>query len=113
MFGCAGIIKANKIRQIKTSCLFKGKQCHVDFAVVGVGTQMTCNVTFMLCCKIKHFNNLLTLFSMKTACFILAVSEDTYERTLTVDGEEATLVVMDTWETERQVTPPRPAGCLR
>ncbi len=29
--------------------------------------------------------------------------EDTYERTLTVDGEETTLVVMDTWETEKQV----------
>ncbi|KAM3622004.1 uncharacterized protein V6R79_019100 [Siganus canaliculatus] len=28
--------------------------------------------------------------------------EDTYERTLTVDGEETTLVVMDTWETDRQ-----------
>ncbi|XP_048879519.1 GTP-binding protein REM 1 [Brienomyrus brachyistius] len=30
------------------------------------------------------------------------IEEDTYERTLTVDGEEATLVVMDTWETEKQ-----------
>ncbi|CAM5152334.1 unnamed protein product [Eretmochelys imbricata] len=28
--------------------------------------------------------------------------EDTYERTLSVDGEEMTLLVMDTWETERQ-----------
>ncbi|AWP02334.1 GTP-binding protein REM 1 [Scophthalmus maximus] len=27
--------------------------------------------------------------------------EDTYERTLTVDGEETTLVVMDTWENDR------------
>ncbi|KAG5274450.1 hypothetical protein AALO_G00136440 [Alosa alosa] len=30
------------------------------------------------------------------------VGEDTYERTLTVDGEETTLIVMDTWETEKQ-----------
>lgn len=30
--------------------------------------------------------------------------EDTYERTLAVDGEETTLVVMDTWETEKQVS---------
>lgn len=29
---------------------------------------------------------------------LLCVSEDTYERTLTVDGEETTLIVMDTWE---------------
>ncbi|KAM9121008.1 GTP-binding protein REM 1 isoform 2-T2 [Pangshura tecta] len=28
--------------------------------------------------------------------------EDTYERTLLVDGEETTLLVMDTWETERR-----------
>uniref|UniRef100_A0A667YHU4 GTP-binding protein n=1 Tax=Myripristis murdjan TaxID=586833 RepID=A0A667YHU4_9TELE len=28
-------------------------------------------------------------------------AEDTYERTLTVDGEETTLIVMDTWETEQ------------
>ncbi|XP_015220563.2 GTP-binding protein REM 1 isoform X2 [Lepisosteus oculatus] len=28
--------------------------------------------------------------------------EDTYERTLTVDGEETTLIVMDTWEAEKQ-----------
>nr|XP_046237061.1 GTP-binding protein REM 1 isoform X2 [Scatophagus argus] len=27
--------------------------------------------------------------------------EDTYERTLTVDGEETTLIVMDTWENEK------------
>ncbi|MEQ2171702.1 hypothetical protein GOODEAATRI_013449, partial [Goodea atripinnis] len=27
--------------------------------------------------------------------------EDTFERTLTVDGEETTLVVMDTWENEK------------
>lgn len=27
--------------------------------------------------------------------------EDTYERTLTVDGEESTLIVMDTWENEK------------
>ncbi|KAJ8358649.1 hypothetical protein SKAU_G00151740 [Synaphobranchus kaupii] len=30
------------------------------------------------------------------------LGEDTHERTLTVDGEETTLVVMDTWETEKQ-----------
>lgn len=30
-------------------------------------------------------------------------AEDTYERTLTVDGEETTLIVMDTWENDRQV----------
>lgn len=30
------------------------------------------------------------------------IGEDTYERTLTVDGEETTLIVMDTWETEKQ-----------
>ncbi|KAL4648914.1 GTP-binding protein REM 1-like [Arapaima gigas] len=30
------------------------------------------------------------------------LGEDTYERTLTVDGEETTLIVMDTWETEKQ-----------
>ncbi|MGH0156397.1 UNVERIFIED_CONTAM: hypothetical protein FKN15_057157 [Acipenser sinensis] len=29
-------------------------------------------------------------------------SEESYERTLTVDGEETTLIVMDTWETEKQ-----------
>ncbi len=29
--------------------------------------------------------------------------EDTYERTLMVDEEETILVVMDTWETEKQV----------
>nr|XP_042698543.1 GTP-binding protein REM 1 isoform X4 [Chrysemys picta bellii] len=28
--------------------------------------------------------------------------EDAYERTLSVDGEETTLLVMDTWETERR-----------
>ncbi|MBN3279674.1 GEM protein, partial [Polyodon spathula] len=28
--------------------------------------------------------------------------EESYERTLTVDGEEMTLIVMDTWETEKQ-----------
>lgn len=28
---------------------------------------------------------------------------DTYERTLTVDGEETTLIVMDTWENDKQV----------
>uniref|UniRef100_A0A8C3ADT8 GTP-binding protein n=1 Tax=Cyclopterus lumpus TaxID=8103 RepID=A0A8C3ADT8_CYCLU len=27
--------------------------------------------------------------------------EDTYERTLTVDGEESTLIVMDTWENDK------------
>uniref|UniRef100_A0A8C7X3G7 GTP-binding protein n=1 Tax=Oryzias sinensis TaxID=183150 RepID=A0A8C7X3G7_9TELE len=27
--------------------------------------------------------------------------DDTYERTLTVDGEDATLVVMDTWQTDK------------
>ncbi|XP_026868291.1 GTP-binding protein REM 1 [Electrophorus electricus] len=30
------------------------------------------------------------------------IEEDTYERTLTVDGEETTLIVMDTWATEKQ-----------
>ncbi|XP_064160808.1 GTP-binding protein REM 1 isoform X2 [Anguilla rostrata] len=30
------------------------------------------------------------------------LGEDTHERTLTVDGEETTLIVMDTWETEKQ-----------
>ncbi|XP_062842622.1 GTP-binding protein REM 1 [Trichomycterus rosablanca] len=30
------------------------------------------------------------------------IGEDMFERTLTVDGEETTLVVMDTWETEKQ-----------
>ncbi|KAI1891058.1 hypothetical protein AGOR_G00159990 [Albula goreensis] len=30
------------------------------------------------------------------------IGEDTHERTLTVDGEETTLIVMDTWETEKQ-----------
>ncbi|KAG2461290.1 GTP-binding protein REM 1 [Polypterus senegalus] len=30
------------------------------------------------------------------------LGEDTYERTLTVDGEETTLIVMDTWEAEKQ-----------
>ncbi|TRY59718.1 hypothetical protein DNTS_002508 [Danionella cerebrum] len=30
------------------------------------------------------------------------IGEDTYERTLTVDGEETTLIVMDSWETEKQ-----------
>ncbi|XP_076860436.1 GTP-binding protein REM 1 [Brachyhypopomus gauderio] len=30
------------------------------------------------------------------------IGEDTYERTLTVDGEETTLIVMDTWATEKQ-----------
>ncbi|KAL8179929.1 UNVERIFIED_CONTAM: meiosis-specific cyclin Rem1 [Gekko kuhli] len=29
--------------------------------------------------------------------------EDTYERTLSVDGEETTLMVIDTWETEKRV----------
>uniref|UniRef100_A0A667Y2N6 RRAD and GEM like GTPase 1 n=1 Tax=Myripristis murdjan TaxID=586833 RepID=A0A667Y2N6_9TELE len=29
-------------------------------------------------------------------------AEDTYERTLTVDGEETTLIVMDTWESDTQ-----------
>ncbi|XP_036999066.2 GTP-binding protein REM 1 isoform X1 [Artibeus jamaicensis] len=29
------------------------------------------------------------------------LGEDVYERTLTVDGEDATLVVMDTWEAEK------------
>lgn len=28
---------------------------------------------------------------------------DVYERTLSVDGEDATLVVMDTWEAEKLV----------
>jgi hypothetical protein len=28
---------------------------------------------------------------------------DVYERTLTVDGEDTTLVVMDTWEAEKLV----------
>ena len=28
---------------------------------------------------------------------------DHYERTLTVDGEETTLVVMDTWDTDKMV----------
>ncbi|XP_039719931.1 GTP-binding protein REM 1 isoform X1 [Pteropus medius] len=31
----------------------------------------------------------------------LGVAEDVYERTLTVDGEDTTLVVMDTWEAEK------------
>lgn len=35
--------------------------------------------------------------------FLLFLPEDTYERTLTVDGEETTLVVMDTWENDRLV----------
>ncbi|KAB5536972.1 hypothetical protein PHYPO_G00113430 [Pangasianodon hypophthalmus] len=30
------------------------------------------------------------------------IGEDMYERTLTVDGEETTLIVMDTWEAEKQ-----------
>lgn len=30
-----------------------------------------------------------------------SVAEDVYERTLTVDGEDTTLVVMDTWEAEK------------
>ncbi|KAF0034736.1 hypothetical protein F2P81_012494 [Scophthalmus maximus] len=32
---------------------------------------------------------------------LAGIFEDTYERTLTVDGEETTLVVMDTWENDR------------
>ncbi|XP_058894794.1 GTP-binding protein REM 1 [Kogia breviceps] len=31
----------------------------------------------------------------------LGVAEDVYERTLTVDGEDTTLLVMDTWEAEK------------
>ncbi|KAI5248013.1 Gtp-Binding Protein Rem 1 [Manis pentadactyla] len=31
----------------------------------------------------------------------LGVTEDVYERTLTVDGEDTTLVVMDTWEAKK------------
>lgn len=36
-------------------------------------------------------------------CCLSFVAEDTYERTLTVDGEETTLIVMDTWENDKQV----------
>lgn len=32
-----------------------------------------------------------------------AVAVAMYERTLTVDGEETTLIVMDTWEQDKQV----------
>lgn len=32
-------------------------------------------------------------------------AEDTYERTLTVDGEETTLIVIDTWENEKLFLP--------
>lgn len=35
--------------------------------------------------------------------FFFVVAVDTYERTLTVDGEETTLIVMDTWENDKQV----------
>lgn len=31
------------------------------------------------------------------------VTEDTYERTLMVDGEKTTLIVMDTWENDKLV----------
>ncbi|XP_058541217.1 GTP-binding protein REM 1 isoform X1 [Neofelis nebulosa] len=31
------------------------------------------------------------------------LGEDVYERTLTVDGEDTTLVVMDTWEAEKRI----------
>ncbi|KAF5891504.1 GTP-binding protein REM 1-like, partial [Clarias magur] len=30
------------------------------------------------------------------------IGEDMYERTMTVDGEETTLILMDTWEAEKQ-----------
>lgn len=36
-------------------------------------------------------------------CVIFIPAEDTHERTLTVDGEETTLVVMDTWEHDKLV----------
>ncbi|XP_037353289.1 GTP-binding protein REM 1 isoform X1 [Talpa occidentalis] len=35
------------------------------------------------------------------------LGEDVYERTLTVDGEDTTLVVMDTWEAEKMAWKPR------
>lgn len=35
--------------------------------------------------------------------YLLYVTEDTYERTLTVDGEETTLIVMDNWENDKLV----------
>ncbi|NXE58002.1 REM1 protein, partial [Casuarius casuarius] len=40
--------------------------------------------------------------------------EDAYERTLRVDGEETTLLVMDPWEPERRGEESRPGGrCLQ
>ncbi|XP_072592263.1 GTP-binding protein REM 1 isoform X1 [Vulpes vulpes] len=38
------------------------------------------------------------------------LGEDVYERTLTVDGEDTTLVVMDTWEPEKRMGKLRPRG---
>lgn len=43
----------------------------------------------------------LTRVAHASSLFVIAV--DTYERTLTVDGEETTLIVMDTWESDKQV----------
>ncbi|XP_037535602.1 GTP-binding protein REM 1 [Nematolebias whitei] len=39
--------------------------------------------------------------------------EDTYERTLTVDGEETTLIVMDTWENDKMDDPSSLEDCLK
>ena len=40
------------------------------------------------------------MFNLSNCYFFLV---DHYERTLTVDGEETTLVVMDTWEPDKLV----------
>uniref|UniRef100_A0A8C3AD07 GTP-binding protein n=1 Tax=Cyclopterus lumpus TaxID=8103 RepID=A0A8C3AD07_CYCLU len=39
--------------------------------------------------------------------------EDTYERTLTVDGEESTLIVMDTWENDKLEDDSSQDDCLK
>ncbi|XP_022597893.1 GTP-binding protein REM 1 [Seriola dumerili] len=39
--------------------------------------------------------------------------EDTYERTLTVDGEETTLIVMDTWENDKLADSSSQDECLK
>lgn len=60
------------------------------------------------CISIIHIKVFLNVFQVVYVCLFIyplchVSTEDAYERTLMVDGEETTLVVMDPWETDKQV----------
>lgn len=60
-------------------------------------------VTFILGLEVLICSKVRFHLKVNVSFVWLFPPDDTYERTLTVDGEDATLVVMDTWQTDKLV----------